>query len=54
MKKKEAKPLENRRDFLKKAGYATPAILTLAAMPAMASTGSSGGGGTDPDPTDPT
>ena len=31
---------KSRRDFLKKAGYAAPAILTIAAAPAFASSGS--------------
>lgn len=32
-----------RRNFLKKAVYVTPAILTMAAVPSFASTGSGGG-----------
>jgi len=33
-----------RRNFVTKASYAAPAIVTLAAMPAMANTGSARGG----------
>jgi hypothetical protein len=33
---------ETRRDFLKKAAYAAPVILTLKAVPAFASNGSRG------------
>ncbi len=32
--------LESRRNFLKKAGYAVPVILTMKAMPALAGIGS--------------
>ena len=32
----------SRREVMKKAAYVTPAILTLAAMPAFAATGSGG------------
>jgi hypothetical protein len=31
---------KNKRDFIKKASYTAPAILTLSAVPAFASTGS--------------
>lgn len=31
---------ENKRDFIKKASYTAPVILTLSAVPAFASTGS--------------
>lgn len=33
---------KNRRDFIKKAAYAAPVILTMAATPSFASTGSGG------------
>jgi hypothetical protein len=33
-------PQQSRRDFLKKAGYTAPAILTISAAPAFAKTGS--------------
>jgi hypothetical protein len=36
---------ENRRDFLKKAAYAAPVILTLKAVPAFANHGSGGNSG---------
>jgi hypothetical protein len=45
---KKSSDTENRRDFLKKAVYAAPVILTLNAVPAFANNGSgrgSGGGG---------
>ena len=32
--------MQNRRDFLKKAGYVAPAIVTLSAVPAFAGSGS--------------
>jgi len=32
--------MQSRRDFLKKVGYAAPAIVTLNAVPAFAGTGS--------------
>ncbi len=39
-----------RRNFLKKAGYAAPAVLTMTTMPAMASFGSNETGGSiDPE-----
>ena len=31
---------QNRRDFIKKAAYIAPAVLTIAAVPAFASSGS--------------
>jgi hypothetical protein len=31
---------QNRRDFVKKAAYTTPAIVTMAALPSFASAGS--------------
>ncbi|VAW63481.1 hypothetical protein MNBD_GAMMA11-1137 [hydrothermal vent metagenome] len=31
---------ENKRDFVKKAAYTAPVIMTMAALPAFASTGS--------------
>lgn len=42
---------ESRRDFVKRAAYVTPAVLTLAAAPEFAKAGSNkwGGGGKDKD-----
>ena len=37
----------DRREFLQKTGYVAPVIVTLAASPAMASSGSSGSTGND-------
>jgi hypothetical protein len=31
---------QSRREFIRKAGYAAPAVLTMSSMPAIASTGS--------------
>ena len=36
--------MENRREFLKKVSYVTPAIVTLTAQPAFAGCGSGGPG----------
>lgn len=40
MKKKEEQANESRRDFIKKAAYVPPAVITLAAMPTMHAHGS--------------
>ena len=37
---KKSSEKENRRDFLKKAAYAAPVVLTLKAVPAFAQQGS--------------
>ena len=48
----EAKDMENRREFLTRALYVAPAILTVAVRPSFAagSYGSSGGGSEKPKP----
>jgi len=46
---------KTRRNFLKKAGYAAPAVLTMTTMPAMASFGSAETGGSiEPEIAQPT
>lgn len=40
MSDEETKPINERREFLKKGAYAAPAILTLTAIPAFANNGS--------------
>ena len=37
---KKAETDQNRRDFIKKAAYIAPAVLTMAAVPSFASAGS--------------
>ena len=48
--KETSKTNESRRDFMKKAAYTAPVILTMSAMPTMQAIGSiqNGGSGTTP------
>ena len=39
------KPSNARREFVKKASYAAPAVVTMAAMPSLANAGSARDGG---------
>jgi hypothetical protein len=57
MNKNETQTNESRRDFIKKAAYTAPAIVTLSALPTMHAVGSTvnndgttGGGTTGGDP----
>lgn len=49
MSKKETTN-ESRRDFIKKAAYTAPVIMTIAVTPAMAAVGSSTGNTNTPPP----
>ena len=51
MSKKKTETNESRRDFMKKAAYTAPVIMTMAAVPSMHAVGSVvNGGGTPPAP----
>ena len=45
MSKKDTGTNESRRDFIKKAAYTAPVIMTLTALPTMQAVGSTNGNG---------